>query len=167
MNGNKPVHLERCYCMDQRPTPLRATISRRSIVPALSSHSPLCLEITGTIAHPGYGRSTCPYFRAGALVPRPGSKGMLNRHIPEVGSFEWLCAYRGMCEDAQDCQVQEDGDPQGGSHLSTTQRAGISRRSGFPALPAHSSLCTEIPGKPAHSGYTRLTCPYFRAEALA
>ena len=99
-------------------------------------------------------------------MPRPGSKGMLNRHIPEVGSFEWLCAYRGMCEDAQDCQVQEDGDPQGGSHLSTTQRAGISRRSGFPALPAHSSLCTEIPGKPAHSGYTRLTCPYFRAGAL-
>jgi hypothetical protein len=67
MNGNKPIHSDIRYCIDRRQTTLRAAISRRSIVPALPAHSSLCTKITGTIAHPGPGRSTCSYFRAKAL----------------------------------------------------------------------------------------------------
>ncbi|MDT8390972.1 MAG: hypothetical protein RRC34_10745 [Lentisphaeria bacterium] len=107
--------------------------------------------------------------RAGikSLVPWLGNKGTLNRHVSKAGSFKWFRAYWNMCGGAWSGQIWEDGDPRGGSFSCTTQRAGISRRSAFPPLPAHTSVCTKNVEKPAHPGYTRSTCPYLRAKALA
>ena len=113
---------------------------------------------------------------------RPGSKGVLKRHILKAGCFECDYAYFNMYDYARSSQVLKDdalSDPrkvgtQGGLHFPHTPKGGhllafsFSGTSG-PYLGMHRNHRGPrlIGTKPACSGYTRLTCPHFRAGALA